>query len=131
LLVGSERISGHYHHHNTGNNSSATVTYQRFKAIIPHIPAYFTGTGDLFAALLLGRTSAGCSLSEATSHTLQSLQSVLKYTLENSQPLEGSPSQSVTMKTHEIKLLQCHEYLVHPPNSTQLSIHMWTDSLET
>jgi len=117
-------------------NSSGTVnTYQRFTASIPRIPAYFTGTGDLFAALILGWTSKGLSLSEATHHTLKTLQSVLTFTLKNVQKQKDQSSsthntETVSMRTHEIKLIECYQYIAQPStNQNSFEFEFWTETV--
>jgi len=136
LVVGSQKVS--HDHNNVSIDSSGTVnTYQRFKASIPRIPAYFSGTGDLFAALILGWTSKGLSLAEATQCTLKSLQSVLTFTLKNVQQQQRDKnssihnSETVSMRTHEIKLIESFQHIAHPStsNQTPFDFEIWTETL--
>ncbi len=61
----------------------------------------FTGTGDLFSALLLVWTSKGYSVLEATERTVNSLYAVLTRTQQ--------------ANSNELKLLQSKEDLERPP----------------
>ncbi|CAH1421380.1 unnamed protein product [Lactuca virosa] len=56
----------------------------QFKIVIPKIPAYFTGTGDLMTALLLGWSNKYPeNLDKAAELAVSSLQAVLSRTLED------------------------------------------------
>jgi pyridoxine kinase len=61
---------------------------QRFRMKVKKLNRYFSGTGDLFAALFMGWISKGLSVSDASEKTVNSLQAVVQRTMdENSKEL--------------------------------------------
>ena len=75
---------------------------------IPKLPASFTGTGDLFAALLLAwMHKTNSQLKVSLERTVSSLQAVLKRTLEDS---KGER----TSKAMELKLIQSKSDIESP-----------------
>ncbi|OQS07749.1 pyridoxal kinase-like isoform 2 [Thraustotheca clavata] len=78
-------------------------TYHQYKMEIPRLKAYYSGTGDLFAALLLGWLSKpSCDLKTAIENVVASIQAVLKRTAE---------ANSVN---RELKLIQSRHDLESP-----------------
>ncbi|XP_059471771.1 pyridoxal kinase [Neocloeon triangulifer] len=85
----------------------------RISVNIPKLPAIFTGTGDLFAALFLAwMTKTGGDLKGAVEKTISTLQAVLKRTLANAQVLSGGKPPS---KAHlELQLIQSKSDIEQP-----------------
>jgi pyridoxine kinase len=75
---------------------------------IPKLPASFTGTGDLFAALLLAwMHKTNNQLKESLERTVSTLQAVLKRTL-------SSAKGDVSAKAMELKLIQSKNDIENP-----------------
>jgi len=75
---------------------------QQYKITIPKVPGTFTGTGDLFSALILGySTLFPDDLPKACHHTVSALYAVIQYTQE-----KGSK---------ELLLIQSQGSLINPP----------------
>lgn len=75
------------------------------KVEIPKLPATFTGTGDLFTALLLAWTyKTNNRLKEALERTVNTLLAVLKRTLTYAQ---GSTDDKKKINSEEIFLYRC------------------------
>ncbi|XP_052204592.1 pyridoxal kinase [Diospyros lotus] len=84
---------------------------KQFKIVIPKIPAYFTGTGDLTTALLLGwNNKYPDNLDKAAELAVSSLQALLQRTL-NDYKRAGYDCQSSSL---EIRLIQSQEDIRHP-----------------
>ncbi|TXG72598.1 hypothetical protein EZV62_001177 [Acer yangbiense] len=83
----------------------------QFKIVIPKIPSYFTGTGDLMTALLLGWSNKyPDSLDTAAELAVSSLQAVLQRTL-NDYLTAGYDPQSSSL---EIRLIQSQDGIRNP-----------------
>ncbi|KAK1592951.1 hypothetical protein Q3G72_033248 [Acer saccharum] len=83
----------------------------QFKIVIPKIPSYFTGTGDLMIALLLGWSNKyPDSLDTAAELAVSSLQAVLQRTL-NDYLTAGYDPQSSSL---EIRLIQSQDGIRNP-----------------
>jgi len=54
---------------------------KRFRLLMPLVKGYFTGTGDLIAALLLAHTAHGAPLATAVERAVATLQAVLQRTI--------------------------------------------------
>ena len=80
LIVGSCRPSAS---HNDSAFPSASSGNSSFRIRIPRIDAHFTGTGDLFSALVLGAVARGVPLLSACERAIASLQAVLIRTMES------------------------------------------------
>ncbi|KAL4371747.1 hypothetical protein AHAS_Ahas06G0196700 [Arachis hypogaea] len=84
---------------------------KQFKIVIPKIPAYFTGTGDLMTALLLGWSNKYPDNLEITAElAVSSLQAVLQRTLDDYKSAGHDP-QSTSL---EIRLIQSQDDIRSP-----------------
>lgn len=84
---------------------------EQFKIAIPRIPAYFTGTGDLMTALLLGWSNKYADdLDKAAELAVSSLQALLQRTV-NDYTRAGFDSQSSSL---EIRLIQSQDDIRNP-----------------
>ncbi|OEL31180.1 Pyridoxal kinase [Dichanthelium oligosanthes] len=84
---------------------------EQFKIEIPKIPAYFTGTGDLTTALLLGWSNKyPDNLETAAELAVSSLQALLKRTVEDYKRAGFDPSTS----SLEIRLIQSQDDIRNP-----------------
>ncbi|KAJ4823629.1 hypothetical protein Tsubulata_032164 [Turnera subulata] len=87
------------------------VSPEQFKIVIPKIPAYFTGTGDLMTALLLGWSNKyPDDLSRAAELAVSSLQALLQRTVADYQKAGYDPQSS----SLEIRLIQSQDDIRHP-----------------
>ncbi|KAJ0687915.1 putative pyridoxal kinase [Helianthus annuus] len=83
----------------------------QFKIVIPKIPAYFTGTGDLMTALLLGWSNKyPNNLEKAAELAVSSLQAVLSRTLKDYEKAGYDPQTS----SLEIRLIQSQDDIRDP-----------------
>ncbi|GAA0146366.1 kinase [Lithospermum erythrorhizon] len=83
----------------------------QFKISIPKIPAYFTGTGDLMTALLLGWSNKyPDNLERAAELAVSSVQALLQRTLDDYKR-SGFDCQSSSL---EIRLIQSHDDIRNP-----------------
>ncbi|VAI27592.1 unnamed protein product [Triticum turgidum subsp. durum] len=84
---------------------------EQFKIEIPKIPAYFTGTGDLTTALLLGWSNKyPDNLEKAAELAVSSLQALLRKTVEDYKRAGFDPSSS----SLEIRLIQSQDEIRNP-----------------
>ncbi|XP_043696080.1 pyridoxal kinase [Telopea speciosissima] len=84
---------------------------EQFKIVIAKIPAYFTGTGDLMTALLLGWSNKyPDNLDRASELAVSSLQALLRRTI-NDYKSAGFDPQSSSL---EIRLIQSQEDIRNP-----------------
>ncbi|XP_057468518.1 pyridoxal kinase isoform X3 [Actinidia eriantha] len=84
---------------------------EQFKILIPKIPAYFTGTGDLMTALLLGWSNKyPVNLDKAAELAVSSLQALLSRTLSDYDAAGYDPQSS----SLEIRLIQSQDDIRHP-----------------
>lgn len=84
---------------------------EQFKIVIPMIPVYFTGTGDLMTALLLGWSNKyPDDLDKASELAVSSLQAVLRRTLADYKCAGFNPQSS----SIEIRLIQSQEDIRNP-----------------
>jgi pyridoxine kinase len=98
LLIGShQKIKGHLP--------------EQFKIVMPAIPAYFTGTGDLMTALLLGWSNKYPEeLWKAAELAVSSLQAILHRTIRDYEAADTKPS----TKQFEIRLIQSQDDIKSP-----------------
>lgn len=106
------------------NGSSATEitvnnTYTRYKVRVPRVDGYFTGTGDLFSALLLGWMHRHPeNLKLALEHAVAGLQTVLvdtvKYASTHGGGAEEQERTSKVWAARELRLIQNQEALAKP-----------------
>ncbi|XP_010916349.1 pyridoxal kinase [Elaeis guineensis] len=84
---------------------------EQFKIVIPNIPAYFTGTGDLMTALLLGWSNKyPDNLDKASELAVSSLQAVLQRTVGDYEKAGFDPQSS----SLEIRLIQSQDDIRSP-----------------
>ncbi|XP_072979885.1 pyridoxal kinase [Typha angustifolia] len=84
---------------------------EQFKIVIPKIPAYFTGTGDLMTALLLGWSNKYPeNLERASELAVSSLQALLQRTLADYKKAGFDPKTS----SLEIRLIQSQDDIQNP-----------------
>ncbi|KAK7305727.1 hypothetical protein VNO77_43637 [Canavalia gladiata] len=93
---------------------------KQFKIMIPKIPAYFTGTGDLMTALLLGWSNKyPNNLEIAAELAVSSLQALLHRTLSDYEKA-GHDSQSTSL---EIRLIQSQDDIRNPQVKLKAEIY--------
>ncbi|QCD98486.1 pyridoxine kinase [Vigna unguiculata] len=93
---------------------------RQFKIVIPKIPAYFTGTGDLMTALLLGWSNKyRDNLEIAAELAVSSLQALLHRTLSDYKNA-GHDSQSTSL---EIRLIQSQDDIRNPEVNFKAEIY--------
>lgn len=98
LLIGS---------HQKGKNQPP----EQFKIRIPKIPAYFTGTGDLTTALLLGWSNKYIdNLEKAAELTVSTVQALLQRTVDDYRQAGFDP----TTSSLEIRLIQSQDDIRNP-----------------
>ncbi|KAL8117910.1 hypothetical protein AgCh_015701 [Apium graveolens] len=86
-------------------------TAEQFKIQIPKIPAYFTGTGDLTSALLLGWSNKyPDNLDKAAELAVSSVQALLTRTLNDYKRVGYDPQSS----SLEIRLIQSQDEIRNP-----------------
>lgn len=86
---------------------------RRFRVVVPRIPSYFTGTGDLCAALLLAWTAKMPGrLGKAAESAVASLQGVLRRTAEAQAEAEASGKTGIGCR--ELRLVQSVDELLRP-----------------
>lgn len=99
------------------SEESSTPTLQATKChflAIPKIPAYFTGTGDLTAALLLAwLRKTDNDVATAMERACASIQAVLSRTWAHTQAAKAA-GQTSTSST-ELRLVQSAKDILHPP----------------
>lgn len=83
-----------------------------FKIEIPRLPASFTGTGDLFAALILAWMTKLNDLQAALEKTIATLQAVLKRTYLHA--IKSVDGDNLTVASLELKLIQSKADIEHP-----------------
>ncbi|OVA14537.1 Pyridoxal phosphate (active vitamin B6) biosynthesis [Macleaya cordata] len=84
---------------------------EQFKIVIPKIPAYFTGTGDLMTALLLGWSNKyPDNLDRASEFAVSSLQALLQRTVTDYKSAGFDPQSS----SLEIRLIQSQDDIRNP-----------------
>ncbi|CAL0301444.1 unnamed protein product [Lupinus luteus] len=93
---------------------------KQFKIAIPKIPAYFTGTGDLMTALLLGWSNKyPDNLEKAAELAVSSLQALLHRTI-NDYKSAGHDPQSTSL---EIRLIQSQDDIRSPQVKIKAEIY--------
>ncbi|XP_045124050.1 pyridoxal kinase-like [Portunus trituberculatus] len=94
---------------------------EKFNAHIPRLPANFTGTGDLFAALLLAWSHhTNNNLKRSVEATLNTMQAILHRTLARARE-EAGPGQPLTVRHLELKLVQSLEDIRSPASKVTAS----------
>jgi pyridoxine kinase len=86
---------------------------KRFRIVVPRIPSYFTGTGDLCAALLLAWSAKiPDRLGSAAEKAVASLQGVLRRTAAAQAEAEASGKSGIGCR--ELRLVQSVDELLRP-----------------
>jgi pyridoxine kinase len=84
---------------------------EQFKILIPKIPAYFTGTGDMMTSLLLGWSNTySDNLDKAAELAVSSLQALLQRTVNDYRSAGYDPQSS----SLEIRLIQSQDDIRNP-----------------
>jgi len=92
----------------TSLEHSDSTAYCRFKMEIPKLPEEFSGTGDLFAALVTGWTAQGDDLKTSCERTVNSIQAVLMRTVQESTKMEKE------LRFRELSLVRSRFELFQP-----------------
>nr|CAG4641014.1 EOG090X09AY [Eulimnadia texana] len=101
-----------------GSSFQDDSAMQCWKLEIPRLPYIFTGTGDLFASLLLAwmeKTSG--NLATALEKTVDSLQSVLRRTASYAEQRHTDHQSKIGCKLLELRLVQSKSDLENPGNT--------------
>eukprot|EP00976_Prorocentrum_cordatum_P082092 1184679-Prorocentrum_minimum.AAC.5 len=99
----------------------------RFRIKVPMLPAYFSGTGDLLSALLLGwSTMYPDDLATATSTSVRALQAVIRRTADDAgvqrRSIEGLGNDRSNIGERELKVIQSRDDMLRPPSLASLGI---------
>ena len=99
-----------------GSSTVAQADACPFYISFPKIHAYFTGAGDLLAALLLYHTSEHpTKLAYAAEMAVASLQSVLKFTADAAgESTNSKKATAEVMRARELRLIQCQGQVLNP-----------------
>eukprot|EP01128_Nolandella_sp_AFSM9_P009195 TRINITY_DN5815_c0_g1_i1.p1 TRINITY_DN5815_c0_g1~~TRINITY_DN5815_c0_g1_i1.p1 ORF type:complete len:320 (+),score=57.17 TRINITY_DN5815_c0_g1_i1:828-1787(+) len=107
VVLGSEKLPG-------------STTALRCRYELDKIPESFTGTGDLFASLVLANTVSpdvsGTSLSSGVHRTLVSLQHILKKTVERKAQRNAKQQRELSLfdRLNELDLLSSRDFIRNP-----------------
>lgn len=131
LIVTSVVLQGDAQHlYSAGSSRVSSSLYRSFYFKVPSIPAAFSGSGDLFSALLTCTTSKydqqyGSLVDESTAiddlplaHALNEVISIVEkvlqvtYDYEAQQYRERGESMPTTFKINDLKLIQAREYFL-------------------
>ncbi|KAK8738975.1 hypothetical protein OTU49_003768 [Cherax quadricarinatus] len=103
-------------------SSMINGSQNRLNVHIPRLPANFTGTGDLFAALLLGwMHHTHNNLKKAVENTLNTMQAILRRTLDMAKVEAGTDS-SLTVRHLELKLVQSLNDIQNPKSKVKATV---------
>lgn len=99
-----------------GSSKVEQVDACPFYISVPKIDAYFSGVGDLLAALLLYHTSENpTDLAHATELAVASLQKVLQFTAKAAGEARNSQERTAeVMRARELRLVQCQSEILNP-----------------
>ena len=93
---------------------------EAWKIDIPRLPHLFTGTGDLFTALLLAwMYRCNGNLPQAMEYSIGTLQAVLQRTLCHSKDVAASTTSSDSSRVLELRLIQSKLDIENPPQTFQ------------
>lgn len=85
---------------------------------VPRMDAHFSGTGDLFAAVLVGSmTKSNNNLRVSVEKTVSTVQAVLKKTYRHAQNMHIEPELKYTSHELELRLVQSKDEIEEPPQS--------------
>jgi pyridoxine kinase len=87
----------------------------------PKIPGSFTGSGDVFTAVLMGWLGNGHTLKIACEKAVSTLQAVLNRTLQHA--LELSNGGTPSAEQIELQLIQCKREIEEPPEFITSNSH--------
>ncbi|XP_042866406.1 pyridoxal kinase-like [Penaeus japonicus] len=94
----------------------------RLQIGIPRLPVNFTGTGDLFASLLLGwMHHTDCNLKKSVENTVDTMQTILRRTLDIARQ-EAGPDTPLTVRHLELKLVQSLDDIRSPVPRCKASV---------
>ncbi|CAL4068468.1 unnamed protein product [Meganyctiphanes norvegica] len=94
----------------------------RLRINVPRFPVNYTGTGDLFASLLLGwMHKTNHDLKKSVENTMSTMQRILQRTLEKAREQAGD-GQVLTVQHLELKLVQSLDDIRNPANSISATI---------
>ncbi|XP_047485182.1 pyridoxal kinase-like isoform X1 [Penaeus chinensis] len=97
-------------------------TSTRLQIGIPRLPVNFTGTGDLFASLLLGwMHHTDSNLKKSVENTVDTMQTILRRTLDMARQ-EAGPNAPLTVRHLELKLVQSLDDIRNPVSKCQASV---------
>lgn len=100
-------------------SSTLTGSANRLRVGIPRLPANFTGTGDLFAALLLAwMHHSSNDLKTSVENTLDTMQAILQRTLKSAQ-MEAGEDVPLSVRNLELKLVQSLDDIRKPKSKTK------------
>lgn len=88
-------------------------TRECYKIEMPHVPGFFSGTGDLYAACLLAWLYKDNNQKEAFEKTLSTVQAVIKRTYNHAISLSG-PKKKFTTAEMELRLIQSKSDIENP-----------------
>ncbi|XP_058799862.1 pyridoxal kinase [Phymastichus coffea] len=97
--------------------TSTTKDNKMIKIEVPKIPASYTGSGDLFAALFLAHCYLTDNIKTSLENTINSLRDVLLNTYEHSQGLEDPKLQRA--RKIELRLIQSKKIIENPSKKLQ------------
>nr|CAG4650300.1 EOG090X09AY [Sida crystallina] len=102
----------------TGGEDEAEGRTEAWKIDMSRLPHLFTGTGDLFAALLLAwlHRCPG-NLARAMERSIDTLQAVLKTTSDYAESRMPSAGEVNRTKLLELRLVQSKKYMEDPPQT--------------
>lgn len=85
---------------------------------VPRIDAQFSGTGDLFAAVLVGwMTKSNNNLRVSVEKTVSTIQAVLKKTFRHAQNMHVEPELKYRSHELELRLVQSKDEIEEPPQN--------------
>ena len=119
-VIASTTIKQIQEHQEGANNSTNSSQYSsQYKLRVRRVEAYFTGTGDLFTALLLGWMHRYPeNIKSALEHAVSGLQTVLldtvEYASKNGGGADAGERNSRVCAARELRLIQNQDALVAP-----------------
>lgn len=97
------------------SSKKADGSFEKYKMTIPKQGAvHLTGTGDLFASLLLAHSASSKDLGHAFELTIASIQSVIEVTLSSMSPEKQEGSIKVSAQERELKIIQSKKHIEAP-----------------
>lgn len=88
---------------------------QKMRITLEKLPGYYSGTGDIFASLLLCRLSENIDkLDDALEASLGSIQGILKQTYEHDRSASVGGLDAESCNSREVRLIQEQHFLLQP-----------------